>query len=150
MDHMQYQMAPHARRHLDHTESRGNSLIHWQRGQEGAALVVKLQVAVLAGASCKAGRGWLLLWSSRHHLSARTFSLRKFFFFLPPPAGSRKALTSPASDSPLNPGKQARSTGHQPPGNSPGWAAMVCGVCGVGLCTGAPPSPFSPKAGSQP
>lgn len=71
------------------------------------------------------------------------------FFSLFSLAGSRKTLTGPASESPLNPRKQARSTGHQLPGNSPGWAVMVCRCCGVGSWRGAPPS-LSPWAGFQP
>lgn len=64
------------------------------------------------------------------------------FFF--PKAGSRKAPTSPAPESPLNPRKQARHTDHQT-SNSPVWAAMD-GLRGVwrGLMPGGVPFSASP------
>lgn len=101
---VQFQMVSRARQHPNHTGGRGGTWHLWRRGSSttgGAA------DCLLDRASCRAGKGWLLCWSRHHRLSTRSFYEKKkgrgryflifFFFGL---AGSRKAPTSPASDSP--------------------------------------------------
>lgn len=145
MDHMQYQMVPCARQHLDHAGVQDNSLICWQLWTR------ENSVGSEAAGCCP---HWSILKSCRMLFALleypTLFSLLVLKDILPIKVfSSWLAVGRHCPALPLTPrwimesAQGAQATSHLVTVQAP----MVCGDWGVGSCLGTPPSSL---AGQEP